>query len=621
MDNWLDRLIQPLSPQWALKRMHARAVLATYEAAQPSRLRKHRRDQSGPNRLAEKSAVALRIQMRYLERNHDITKGSLDVLVNNTVGPNGIGIEFQPRKMDGTIHDVYAKQLAEAYEDWQRKPEVTHRRDWQNVQRTTARTKFRDGEAFAQQIVGAVQFLDHGTRVPYSLELMEADHVPYEYSDTGRGVFNGVERDEWGRVRGWYVYKKHPGEMANLPTLGDLKRIPADRMLQVAELHRFGQLRGITPYASVINRIEDIKDYEESERIAAKIAAMMTAYVKRQAPTDEGYTPQVDEDGNTLKREIGFQPGMVIDTLAVGEEIGLIDTSRPNVNLVHFRNGQLRAFAAGIAASYSSVARNYEGTYSAQRQELVETFVHYAVHTDDFIGQFNRPVIEAFINAAHLSGVAKKPGDLKPGSEYDVLYLAPSMPWIDPAKEALAWLTLVKAGFASEVEVIRKRGQSPESVLEQVDLWRKKCADKGLTFDSNAGLELLLKEAATDKEAPAEARAQAQAMLDAVRSGVIAMSQREPMAVNVAAPVVNVTAPPAPDVKLEHHTHIDNQVDVPPAQVEVQPAGDVHNHIQPSEVIVQPAPQGEYLQLITRDADGEISQILNKPVPPTGAAP
>jgi lambda family phage portal protein len=620
MDNWLDRLIEPISPQWALKRMHARAVLATYEAAQPSRLRKHRRDQSGPNRLAEKSAVALRTQMRYLERNHDITKGSLDVLVNNTVGPNGIGIEFQPRKMDGTIHDAYAKQLAEAYEEWQRKPEVTHRRDWQNVQRTMARTKFRDGEGFAQQITGPVQYLDHGTRVPYSLELMEADHVPYEYSDTGRGVFNGCERDEWGRVRGWYVYKKHPGEMANLPTLGDLKRIPADRMLQIAELARIGQMRGITPYASVINRIEDIKDYEESERIAAKIAAMMTAYIKRQAPSDEGYTPQVDPvTGQPLKREIGFQPGMVIDTLAVGEEIGLIDTSRPNVNLVHFRNGQLRAFAAGIAASYSSVARNYEGTYSAQRQELVETFVHYAVHTDDFIGQFNRPVIESFITAAHLSGVAKKPGDLKPGTEFDVLYLAPSMPWIDPAKEALAWLTLVKAGFASEVEVIRKRGQSPDSLLEQVDLWRKKCGDKGLTFDSNAGLELLLKEAATDKEAPAEARAQAQAMLEAVRSGVHAMSQREPMAVHVAAPAITVAAPQAPDVKVEHHTHIDNQVDVPPAQVEVQPAGDVHNHIQPSAVVVQPAAQGAYRQVITRDADGEVSQIMNEPVPPEGS--
>jgi lambda family phage portal protein len=518
--DWLDRAILGLSPRWALKRAHARAVLAHYEAAQPSRLRKFRRDQSGPNRLAEKSAVALRTQMRYLERNHDITKGSLDVLVNNTVGPNGIGVEFQPRRLDGSIHEAYAQQLAEAYEDWQRRPEVTHRRDWQNVQRVVARTKFRDGEAFAQRIFGSIPSLDHGTRVPYSLELMEADMVPYEYSDLASNTWNGCERNEWGRVRAWHVYKRHPGEMIGIPTLQDLKRIPAERMLQVAELGRIGQLRGITPYASVINRIEDIKDYEESERVAAKIAAMMTAYVKRQAPTDEGYTPEIDPTtGQPRKREIAFSPGMVIDTLAIGEEIGLIDTSRPNTNLVHFRNGQLRAFAAGIAASYSSVARNYEGTYSAQRQELVETFVHYAVHTDDFIGQFNRPVIEDLVTTAHLSGIARKPADLKPGSEFDVLYLAPSMPWIDPAKEALAWLTLVQAGFASEVEVIRKRGQSPEALIEQVALWRKKCADKGLTFNSDAGLQMLLKQQADDDRNAPEDRARAAAMIRTVMAG------------------------------------------------------------------------------------------------------
>lgn len=515
--DWLDRAIESVSPRWAVRRAHARAVLAVYEAAQPSRLRKFRRDTSGPNRLAEKSAVALRTQMRYLERNHDITKGSLDVLVNNTVGPNGIGVEFQPRKLDGSIHEAYAQQLAEAYEDWQRRPEVTHRRDWQNVQRVVARSKFRDGEMFAQRIIGPVATLDHGTRVPYSLELMEADLVPYEFSDTAAGVWNGCERNEWGRVRAWHVYKRHPGELMNLPTLQDLKRIPAERMLHIAELHRIGQMRGITPYASVINRIEDIKDYEESERVAAKIAARMGPYIKKLAPSDEGYTPNVDADGNLIPRSLSWEVGQIYDQLAVGEEIGMIDTNRPNPNLITFRSGQLRAFAAGIAASYSSVSRNYEGTYSAQRQELVETFVHYAVHTDDFIGQFNRPVIEDFITAAALANIAPKPRDLKPGSEFDVLYLAPSMPWIDPAKEALAWLTLVKAGFASEVEVIRKRGQSPEAMLEQVALWRKKCADKGLTFDSNAGLELLLKEVASNAQQPEEQRAQARAMLEAAR--------------------------------------------------------------------------------------------------------
>lgn len=619
--DWLEAAIESISPSWAATRARDRLILASYEGAEPSRLRKFRRDASGPNRLAEKSAVALRTQMRYLERNHDITKGSLDVLVNNTVGPNGIGVEFQPRKADGSIHEDYASMLAEAYEDWQRRPEVTHRRDWQNCQRIVARTKFRDGEVFAQRVIGTVTTLDHGTRVPYSLELMEADLVPYEFSDTARGVYNGCETNEWGRVRAWHVYKRHPGELMSLPTLQDLKRIPAERILHIAELGRIGQKRGITPYASVITRIEDIKDYEESERVAAKIAAMMTAYVKKQAPSDEGAAPALDSNGQPIRREIGLSPGMIIDTLGIGEEIGLVDTTRPNTNLVHFRNGQLRAFASGIAASYSSIARNYEGTYSAQRQELVETFVHYAVHTDDFIGQFNRPVIEDFITAADLSGIARKPRDLKAGTEMDVLYLAPSMPWIDPAKEALAWLTLVQGGFASEVEVIRKRGQSPESVLEQVALWRKKCEEKGLSFNSDAGMKVMLEQQAADHNAKPEDRAQAQAMLAAVRKGgadpltlVLGALVSKPQVAQPEPQPINVTVHPQASAPA--------QVTIEPAQVVVNQAptnvnineGAVQTTVQPSNIDVHKhdhvhKAQGLKRKVAVRNDDNLISEI------------
>ena len=69
---------------------------------------------------------------------------------------------------------------------------------------------------------------------------------------------------------------------------------------------------------------------------------------------------------------------MIIDGLSVGEEIGLIDTKRPNPNVALFRQGQCGR-RRGIGASYSSISRD-NGIYSAQRQELgFEQWVHYAV--------------------------------------------------------------------------------------------------------------------------------------------------------------------------------------------------------------------------------------------------
>ncbi|WP_304306250.1 hypothetical protein [Pseudacidovorax intermedius] len=92
--------------------------------------------------------------------------------------------------------------------------------------------------------------------------------------------------------------------------------------------------------------------------------------------------------------------------------------------------------------------------------------------------------------AANLSGVVRIPDDVRPGTADDALFIGQSMPWINPVHEADAWERLVKAGFASEVEVIRKRGANPRDTLEQIEAYRKEAAEKGLVFSSNAATEM-----------------------------------------------------------------------------------------------------------------------------------
>lgn len=487
--NAIDRLVAWFDPIAGLRRRAARGALAAYEAAQPSRQRKFRLADTSINQVVQRDAPKLRTQIRWLAQNHDLARGALRVLVNNTVGPSGIGIEPQPRREDGSIDNDYAKLLRDAWIDWQRRPEVTGRLTWSRVQRIIARTWFRDGEGFAQELIGPVPTLDHGTLVPYSLELLEADMVPIDYDDAARGIRQGVERNAWGRARAYWVYKTDPAESYRIAMANDLKRVSADRMMHIATIDRIGQVRGVSEFAAVILRLDDIKDYEESERIAAKIAARLTAYIRKGNPelyNPEDPTLERDADGKPLPRDLRLEAGTIVDGLAAGEEIGLIDSKRPNPSLVTFRQGQLRAVAAGIGTTYSSLARDYNGTWSAQRQELVEQWVHYATLTDDFTGMFVRPVWESFVLAADLSGVVPRPRDVPQVLADDALFIGQSMPWIDPIKEANAWKELVRAGFASEVEVMRKRGVNPRDVLAQVAQFRKEARDAGLVFSSDA---------------------------------------------------------------------------------------------------------------------------------------
>lgn len=483
--NLIDRVVSYFNPMAGIKRLQSRHVLnyatGEYEAATPSRLRKFYRDSSSPNQLTQKSAVAIRAQARQLHRNHDVSRGILRTMVNNVVGANGIGIEPQPRRQDGSIHEQYAADLRAAWREWCLQPEVTAKMTFAKVQRMMAMTWIRDGEAFAQELKGTIPGLMHGSRIPLSLELFEPDLVPYDFERDR--VKQGIERNAWGRATAFWVYKQNPAEGLGV-TFADLKRIPAENVHHMALLDRIGQMRGVSEFASIITRLEDIKDYEESERIAAKIAGMLTAYVKRATP--DGYqAPLTDEQGNPVARNLKLAPGMVIDTLAPGEEIGTIDSNRPNPNLITFRQGQLRAVAAGVGASYSSIARDYNGTFSAQRQELVEQWIHYATLTDEFTGQFLQPVWNTFVQVCDMSGAVRCPRGVTPESADDALYLAQAMPWIDPMKEAEAAVTLVRAGFASEVEVMRKRGANPRDVLEQIDTFRKLAKEKGLVLTSD----------------------------------------------------------------------------------------------------------------------------------------
>ena len=124
--------------------------------------------------------------------------------------------------------------------------------------------------------------------------------------------------------------------------------------------------------------------------------------------------------------------------------------------------------------SYSSASKNYNGTYSAQRQELVEQWGAYGVLCSEFIGQCVRPVWESFVSAAVLAGAVSVPRGSDVRDFAEAVYIAPSMPWIDPVKEATANEILEKNCLVSGPELIRRRGGNPDDVLKQEAMWRSR---------------------------------------------------------------------------------------------------------------------------------------------------
>ncbi|EPD0982194.1 phage portal protein, partial [Escherichia coli] len=224
---FFDKALGAIAPGWAVSRARNKMLLRAYEAAQPSRLNKARRESRSADTAVFSAGTSLREQARALDEDHDIVIGLLDKLEERVIGAQGIQVEPQPLRSDGTLHESLAEQISALWSEWSVRPEVTGMFTRPEAERMALRSALRDGEMFVQLVRGPVAGLNHSTVVPLSLELLEADFVPVSLNtNAGQQVRQGIILNNWGRPVGYRVYKYHPANMRGFSA--DLKTVHAD---------------------------------------------------------------------------------------------------------------------------------------------------------------------------------------------------------------------------------------------------------------------------------------------------------------------------------------------------------------------------------------------------------
>lgn len=434
-----------------------------YEGAQatPQHLSRPVNALQSPDSAVEGAGFNLRAWGRYLDENHDIAIGILDDLVTNIVG-SGITIEPTPVTV-GRSGSVVAERILEQFDRWAETPEVTGEAPWGELQRLACRAWLRDGEFFAQHVGTRAPYPWRPDEARYRVEFLEADMVPLDSVEAQARARQGIIHDAWGRPLAYLVYLENPYDHVFM-TAGQsfrVKTVPVENMLHVKFVRRLPQTRGIPICHGIIRRLQDLKEYEDSERIAARVAASMCAYI-RKSPDAE--PPQNAGENISGERQRKFQAGQVFDDLLPGEDVGTIDTNRPSSELAPFRDAQTRALSAGTGAKHSSISRKYDGSYSSQRQELVEAKPHYDRLRNYFVARFVQPVYERWLQTAWLQGQLGVPASAAFDELKRAEYIGPGMPWIDPLKEIQADVLAIENQLAARHQVIRGRGNDPRKV-------------------------------------------------------------------------------------------------------------------------------------------------------------
>ncbi len=470
--NNLDKLIGYLSPAAGAARAANRLKIEGYAAATDSRLRKMRRSTVGANTAIRGKAAPLRNSARAFEEDSDLAKRVLDLLEQNVVG-QGIIPEPTARTPEGKLHIEFNRLLAKQMRAWRRRPEVTHRHSDGAAQRLALRSLVRDGEVLAQHVRGNAAAFEHAGPFPYSYELIECDRLPLDYDGavvgdvTGR-IVQGIALNAWGEPQAYFLHPFSPDEFTRFKQLTDLKRKPAADIVHAALIKRISQLRGVSVFATIMSRLEDINDVDEAERVAVRIASSIgLAIYDDNAPKPS----PVDPTGNTSPdASVAFEPGMLLH-LSNDARAEVLESKRPTEALIPWRKGQVQAMAGGAGVTYSALANDYMGSYSSQRQELVEGFASYGIVASLFIEHWVEPIYRQAVTIATRTSKELRDmlGELDESTLFEAEYSRPAMPWVDPDKEAGALQKQWDLGIKTKAAMIRERGGIPDEVMTAVE--------------------------------------------------------------------------------------------------------------------------------------------------------
>jgi lambda family phage portal protein len=429
------------------------------------------------NDEARASLRALRARSRQLARDDDYAKRFLSLIQINVIGAQGVLMQNKatlpndPQRFDDRTNDL----IESAWARWAERLDacITGRASWVDMQELYVRTLARDGETFVKKVYNA----DNPSR--FALQFIEADLFDDMYNkvlENGNVIDMAVERDPYGRPVRYHM--STADALLPYPTLAASRiAIPASEMLHGYIEDRPGQARGIPWLHSAMVRLHHLHKYEESELVAARVAAAKMGFFT--TPSGEEYIgDDRDDEGNKI---VEAEPG-TFEELPAGQEFTPWDPTHPGDTYEPFTKQQLRGAAAGMGVSYASLSGDLtDVNYSSIRAGSLETRDVYRSFQKFMIRHFCQPVFDAWLMGEIMAnrlpfGIA----DIPRISRAD--WMVRGWEWVDPLKDTTASIQALQHGLTTRTRELAKQGQDFEDTLKELQRERLLAEQYGVKF-------------------------------------------------------------------------------------------------------------------------------------------
>jgi lambda family phage portal protein len=430
-------------------------------AMQNRRLIAWKATQENINTLLASGGELLRARARQIVRSNPYAANAADSFVANAVGA---GIVPSSLITDTALKD----ELQRVWLAWTDEADADDLTDFYGMQALAARAMFEAGECF-------VRFRprrpEDGLTVPLQLQLLEAEHLPFDKNETsgnGNQIRCGIEFDKIGRRVAYHFYRKHPGDTTDQSGKGEIVRVPASEILHLYRPQRPGQIRGVPWISPALVKLYLLDQYDDAELDRKKVAALFAGFITKNAPEDnllgEGAP---DATGSAVA---GLSPG-TMQVLLPGEDVKFSSPADVGGSYEMFQYRTLLAIAAALGVPYTNVTGDLKAAnYSSIRAGTVE----FRRRMDQFqhatlIYQLCRPVWKRWLETVALSGALSMPGFANDPSKYAaVKWITPKWEWVDPLKDRQAEKIAQECGWKAPSDIIEAEGYDVDETYRRI---------------------------------------------------------------------------------------------------------------------------------------------------------
>lgn len=373
---------------------------------------------------------------------------------DNIAGPNGFVLQPQITDESGAPDKAANTAVFDAWERWTSplNASATGRDSFQELCALAVSSWTVYGEAVFLMLRGSAAS-------PWGFALQNIDPRRIwiglnKELPNGFFIKNGIEFTARGRPVAYYFRKPLSSVDNGTFTYSDFDRVPADDVVHVFRRDLPGQVRGISPLATVLSDIHHADNLDRSMLLRANIASNTLGFVTNEdAAPDEAFTERDSEAGTLI--DLG------------NKEFVQSGIDYPDSSYDVFQKAILRRIASGLGVSYNNLAADLTSVnFSSIRQGLLNERAAWETLQTTFISQFAAPVFLAWLKWSLLAGkILSAKGNPLPAEKFEKFaqakFVGRRWTWIDPVSDMTAAEKALSMKIKSRSKIIRELGGDP----------------------------------------------------------------------------------------------------------------------------------------------------------------